>query len=665
MSVSSYHDSPEGGGGGATRGGGFRGSSSGVSAASGGFSGTSYDRWAYEQATKQGAGANDSALNKLQHKYWVTKQKVVRKLGKEEDEHMVASDAELDAKLEMYSSIQSTTVNLQRIIEVYQDRLCNLAYEENCLGRFLKDYGKLDKTKAGKMMVAVGKAMSYNSTQRLTIRQPLVRLQEEVETFGLRAIEDTQITVSSMEKVRTEYRGALMWMKNVSTELDPDTYKQLEKFRKVQAHVKSSKVKFDKLKVDCLQKIDLLAAARCNMFSHALSWYQNALISFWEKTAKTMNHVEQSFKGYQHYEFTYIKELAEPSKLLTELEASQKKAARKVKKKEAAAAAGDANKEQEESDKKEELERVKDEKYFFDPEYTDEPPEQAVDALEMSKQAEDSLNNLLDLGNDEDDDILLQLDTDKHKGATHPLLSLDDQGQEQEQKQQQQQQQTTENWLGQMGANDAKLLEDLIGDTSPSKDGGTNNSFTAQWNTLFGGNATKSDTVPSQGATGLLEEDEDDFSSFISARSTGSSDNPNRKDQQAKSLLPSELFDLDQSLFSQQSPRSGPHDLLSDFPMPSPARPSSVQMQIAKMQEEKSDDYDDLLGSLSSMPESAGQQQQGGAKPKNSRKKETGSESSSKKDMSQWFSLFADIDPLANPDAIGKSTKESDPNCYS
>ena len=37
----------------------------------------------------------------------------------------------------------------------------------------------------------------------------------------------------------------------------------------------------------------------------------------------------------------------------------------------------------------------------------------------------------------------------------------------------------------------------------------------------------------------------------------------------------------------------------------------------------------------------------------------------STKDMSQWFSLFADLDPLANPDAIGKSTKESDPNCYS
>lgn len=36
-----------------------------------------------------------------------------------------------------------------------------------------------------------------------------------------------------------------------------------------------------------------------------------------------------------------------------------------------------------------------------------------------------------------------------------------------------------------------------------------------------------------------------------------------------------------------------------------------------------------------------------------------------KADMSQWFSLFADLDPLSNPDAIGKSTNEIDPSCYS
>ena len=38
---------------------------------------------------------------------------------------------------------------------------------------------------------------------------------------------------------------------------------------------------------------------------------------------------------------------------------------------------------------------------------------------------------------------------------------------------------------------------------------------------------------------------------------------------------------------------------------------------------------------------------------------------SQKRNMSEWFSLFADLDPLANPDAIGITTKEADPNCYS
>ena len=125
-------------------------------------------------------------------------------------------------------------------------------------------------------------------------------------------------TVENMEKARNEYRGALMWMKNVSTELDPDTFKQLEKFRKVQQHVKTSKQRFDRLKLDCVQKIDLLAASRCNMFSHALIMYQNTLVTFWDKTSKTMNHVNNGFKGYQYYEFNYIKDLAGPSKQLAQ-----------------------------------------------------------------------------------------------------------------------------------------------------------------------------------------------------------------------------------------------------------------------------------------------------------------------------------------------------------
>ena len=82
-------------------------------------------RWSYEQSSRAGAGANDTPLNKLQYKYWVTKSKVVRKLGREEDECVVASDAELDAKLELYKSIHETTKDLSSILDQYNDRLCS------------------------------------------------------------------------------------------------------------------------------------------------------------------------------------------------------------------------------------------------------------------------------------------------------------------------------------------------------------------------------------------------------------------------------------------------------------------------------------------------------------------------------------------------------------
>lgn len=41
-----------------------------------------------------------------------------------------------------------------------------LSQDENEMGRFLKDQGSLDKTKAGKMMIAVGKAQSFAAQQR-------------------------------------------------------------------------------------------------------------------------------------------------------------------------------------------------------------------------------------------------------------------------------------------------------------------------------------------------------------------------------------------------------------------------------------------------------------------------------------------------------------------
>jgi hypothetical protein len=219
---------------------------------------------------------------------------------------------------QLLRSIDESCQNLLLVLEAYQDRICGLAHEEAAAGRFLKECAKLDKTRAGKMMAASGKTLSYSAQQRIQLRNPLVRLYQEVETFQYRAVADTMLTVDKMESARTAYRAALLWMKDVSQQLDPDTYKQLEKFRKVQSHVRKTKVRFDRIKLDTLQKIDLLSASRCNMYSHALVGYQNSSLQFWEKSSKTMSAVADSFKGYQYYEFTTLKELTETSKKLAE-----------------------------------------------------------------------------------------------------------------------------------------------------------------------------------------------------------------------------------------------------------------------------------------------------------------------------------------------------------
>lgn len=196
----------------------------------------------------------------LQHQFWVTKKAVQRKLGSKEDECIVSSDAELDSKIDLLKSIADSSTQLKRIIDSYQDKVSILAQEENSLGIFLKESGKHSAT-SGRAMSCTGKAISYSGQQHMKLRNPLVRLQHEVETFIGRAIKDTSATVQMMERERTEYRAALGWMKAASAQLDPDKDRGLDKFRNAQAYVRTAKTKFDTMTLDCLQKVWLTLPA--------------------------------------------------------------------------------------------------------------------------------------------------------------------------------------------------------------------------------------------------------------------------------------------------------------------------------------------------------------------------------------------------------------------
>ncbi|KAH8239860.1 hypothetical protein KR032_008748 [Drosophila birchii] len=248
--------------------------------------------------------------SEVQHQFWITKKVVQRKLGTKEDKHVISSDAELDAKIEVFKSISDTSLNLCKIIDQYQERLCILSQEECVFGRFLKEAGKRSRTTGGSI-AHTAKAVSFAGQQRMCVRVPLLRLQHEVDVFRCRAVKDTEQTLQLMEKERTEYRAALSWMKSASQELDPDTGKGLDKFRTAQTHVRVAKHNFDGYSLDSIQKIDLLAAARCNMYSHALVAYVAELKSFAQKAASTFQTISKALILKPKYDFCVLKELSQ------------------------------------------------------------------------------------------------------------------------------------------------------------------------------------------------------------------------------------------------------------------------------------------------------------------------------------------------------------------
>ncbi|XP_071591412.1 islet cell autoantigen 1 isoform X3 [Heliangelus exortis] len=487
-----------------------------------------YDQYAQSQ--------EKSVVNKMQQKYWKTKQTLIKVTGKKEDEHVVASDADLDAKLELFHSIQRTCMELLKAIELYQKRICFLSQEENELGKFLRSQGSQDKTRAGKMMQATGKALCFSSQQRLALRTPLSRLYQEVETFRYRAISDTWLTVNRMEQYRTEYRGALLWMKDVSQELDPDLYKQMEKFRKVQAQVRHAKLNFDKLKTDVCQKVDLLGASRCNLLSHVLTTYQTTLLHFWEKTSHTMAAIHESFKGYQPYEFTMLKTLQDPVNKLTE----------------------------------------KAEKEDLQTESTKSVQDQQSQLISLDEESHTKESNY---SADDGKDVISTLQGNcNHKQNS---ASKD---------------QFVRSLESEPGDKDDMVLLNEILNASSLDEG----EFSKEWTAVFGQVALTDLTMNS--SAGELE-------------STSSSVAPAPSGYLPSQLLDQNMNDLHSSLHGWAANSVSPPSI------PQPAqKPNSLNVNVNKTPVKEP--------------------------------------MKNPKDLTAWFSLFADLDPLSNPDAVGKTDKE-------
>ncbi|XP_055022795.1 islet cell autoantigen 1, partial [Boleophthalmus pectinirostris] len=416
-----------------------------------------------------------------------------------------------------------------------------------------------------------------------------------------RAIQDTLITVTRMEKARTEYRGALLWMKDVSQELDPDTYKQMEKFRKVQSQVRGTKTQFEKLKNDVCQKVDMLGASRCNMLSHSLCTYQTTLLQFWERTAHAMSKIHEAFKGHVTYQFTTLKDLRDPLDLISESQEDKKEEA--LQRNTDSLVSLDDNKVPGSGS---DADRTPDTHFdILAPEslhpFTPPPAPQSISSVSTHQGDGDLLLMTCDeappplLPDPVNKPALPALLPPPQPGLPQQLWGFQSSQTQQPTTGLRQDEDDTEK-------GDMAFLKDLL---SPGP--GSSDEFTKEWQDAFGvfDSPTTPSSVPSGAAT-------------VSANSGGASTATTRPPSNPPSptgFLPSQLLDHSLSSTGWATPPM--------FQTP-PMQPPTSQSHSAQP------------------PQSA-------AKP--------GAPGSSK-DMSAWFNLFADLDPLSNPDAIGRSADE-------
>ncbi|CAO4361516.1 unnamed protein product [Caenorhabditis nigoni] len=258
---------------------------------------------------------DESTVNTMQRHYWTARQFIRTKLGKKEDEHLEASDIELDTCLNLYRSVHGTSFQLLNNVDNYANFLLDETLVQNVLGKYLKEKGKIDKTEAvGRILIAVGRSLLFSSHRLNAARIGVSTFYNKLSVFVERAIGDCSQTIEAVQMCRTEYRGSLLWMKKTSEELDPEVDGSMEKFREAQATVKTNKERLDRLKTDTLQKVDLLSASRSNLLSYVLTHYQNELFEYYSKTSRAFETLAENINCYNNYDFEVLSHLATGTK---------------------------------------------------------------------------------------------------------------------------------------------------------------------------------------------------------------------------------------------------------------------------------------------------------------------------------------------------------------
>lgn len=250
-----------------------------------------------------------SQANKLELGFRQLQKTVERKFGKKEDPSIVKGDTEIDAKLSTYNDIDDSMRSLRlasRTIHISTRAFC---CQDTYIVKFIQENYNVDGDPIIQALSAAAEGFGVSGNYWNSVKDCSDRVQKDYSTFYQKGIGELKEQIKEMEEARTDYRAALAWLR--ATSVDPDNLSQVEKFRRVQLQVKSSKDKFDQLKWSIQTKIDLLRVSRASLLSNAMAPLYRKTANVSKKISLSLSEAGGNIKSYSlsDYDYKILKEL--------------------------------------------------------------------------------------------------------------------------------------------------------------------------------------------------------------------------------------------------------------------------------------------------------------------------------------------------------------------
>lgn len=250
-----------------------------------------------------------SQANKLELGFRQLQKTVERKFGRKEDPSIVKGDTEIDAKLSTYKDIDDSMRSLRLASRTIHISTRAFSCQDTYIVKFIQENYNVDGDPIIQALSAAAEGFGVSGNYWNIVKDFSDRVQKDYSTFYQKGIGELKEQIKEMEEARTDYRAALAWLR--ATSVDPDNLSQVEKFRRVQLQVKSSKDKFDQLKWSIQTKIDLLRVSRASLLSNAMAPLYRKTANVSKKISLSLSEASGNIKSYSlsDYDYKILKEL--------------------------------------------------------------------------------------------------------------------------------------------------------------------------------------------------------------------------------------------------------------------------------------------------------------------------------------------------------------------